>query len=145
MNGIYPKVFSMTELDQLISAAYASQGKQEDVNKVYITLLRTTFFLPVKKEKLPDDEEPFRPLFATINEHYFMLVFDTLERLTFWAGDHFAEIDYVEISGRDLIAGMNENVYLVLNSVSDFSKEFSPDEIKQLKKVVARIDQLKEQ
>jgi len=135
----------MTELDQLISNAYASQGMQEAVNKVYITLLRSTLFLPVKKGKLPEDEEPFRPLFATINDQYFMLFFDTLERLTLWAGDHFLDMDYVEISGRDLIAGMNENVYLILNAGTDFNKEFSPDEVKQLKKVVARIDQLKQE
>jgi len=133
----------MTELDQLISAAYASQGKQEDVNKVYITLLRSLLFLPVKKDKSPEDEEPFRPLFATIDDHYFMLTFDTLERLTEWAGDQLTNIDYVEISGRDLITGINDDVFLVLNAGFEFFKEFSPDEIKQLKKVVLRIDQLK--
>lgn len=133
----------MTELDKAISAAYASQGKQEDVNKVYLELLRSVLFLPVNKEKSPDDEEPFRPLFAKIEENYFMLVFDTLERLTQWAGDQMNQINYVEISGRDLIAGVNENVFLVLSPGLEFSKEFSPDEVKQLKKIVARIDQLK--
>jgi hypothetical protein len=135
---------AMTELDQLISAAYVSQGKQEDVNKVYIAVLRSLLFLPVKKDKSPDDEEPFRPLFATVNNQHFMLAFDTIERLTEWAGDQFSEIDYVEISGRDLVAGINENIYLVLNIGSDFYKEFSPDEVKHLKKIVARIDQLKQ-
>ncbi len=38
----------MTELDQLISTAYANEGKQEDVNKVYLTLLRSNLFVPVK-------------------------------------------------------------------------------------------------
>ncbi len=135
---------AMTELDQLISAAYMSQGKQEDVNKVYIAILRSLLFLPVKKDKSPDDEEPFHPLFATVDNQHFMLTFDTVERLTEWAGDQLDQIDYVEISGRDLIAGVSDQVYLVLNMGSEFYKEFSPDEVKHLKKVVARIDQLKD-
>ena len=40
----------MTELDNVIAAAFASQGKQEDVTKVYLTLLRTQLVVPVKKE-----------------------------------------------------------------------------------------------
>lgn len=133
----------MTELDKAIAAAYTSEGKQDDVNKVYLTLLRTELFVPVQKDRVPDDEEAFRPLFANIDDNYFMLAFDTIERLTMWAGDQFSNIDYVELSGRDVIAGMNEKVFLCLNLGTDFYKEFQPDEILQLKKIVARIDQLK--
>ncbi|MEO8402185.1 MAG: SseB family protein [Gammaproteobacteria bacterium] len=134
----------MTELDQVIAAAYTSQGKIEDVNKVYLTLLRATLFLPVKKGKPIDSEEAFSPLYAHIDEKYFMLVFDTIARLTEWAGDQFSEIDYVELSGKDLVAGINNEVFLILNLGAEIYKEFSPDEIKHLKKIVARIDQLKE-
>ncbi len=133
----------MTELDQAITTAFASQGKQEDVNKVYLILLRTPLFIPVQKEQVPGDEEPFHPLFTKVNEQFFMLAFDTLERLTAWAGDQFERISYVELSGRDLVVGINETVYLCLNYGTEFYKEFSPDEVKRLKMVVARIDQLK--
>lgn len=137
---------SETELDRVIAAAFASQGKQEDVNKVYLTLLRSSLFIPVKKRDPAmshvDEQEPFSPLFAKINENYFLLAFDTLERLTNWAGEHMDQIDYVELSGQDMIFGINENVYLGLNIGTPFYKEFSPDEIKQLKKIVARIQQL---
>ncbi len=133
----------MTELDKAISAAFASLGKQEDVNKVYLTLLRTPLFIPVQKEKKVDDEEPFRPLFASIEDKIFMLAFDTMERLTSWAGSQFDKMSYVELSGRDVVAGLSEKVYLCINYGTDFYKEFSPDEVKRLKTVVARIDQLK--
>jgi len=133
----------MTELDQAIAAAYASQGKQEDVNKVYLTLLRTLFYLPAQKNKDPNDEEPFRPLFTKVEGKYFMLVFDTLERLKGWAGDQFDQLDYVEISGKDVIAGISDQVYLCVNYGFEFYKEISPDEVKQLKKVVARIEQMR--
>jgi len=133
----------MTELDQAIAAAYGSEGKQDDVNKVYLTLLRSTLFLPVRKDQDSLDDEPFRPLFTVINEEYFMLAFDTLDRLIAWAGDQMDKIAYVELSGRDLVAGINEKVYLCVNLDTQYYKEFSPDEVFQLKKIVARLDQLK--
>lgn len=136
----------MTELDQVIAAAYASEGKQDDVNKVYLTLLRTSLFLPVQKDQTPvsENDEPFKPLFAKIDDNYFILTFDTLERLTAWAGDQMEYINYVEISGHDVVKGMNEQVFLCLNYGTDFYKEFTPDEVKRLKTIVSRIDQLKQ-
>ena len=140
----------MTELDTLIAAAYASEGKQDDVNKVYLTFLRSPLLIPVEKvaaDQVPaadSEEEPFKPLFAKVEGNFFMLVFDTVERLRAWAGDQLDLIDYVEISGRDIIAGLSDQVYLGLNLGEKYYKEFSPDEVIQLKKIVARIDQLKQ-
>jgi hypothetical protein len=136
----------MTELDELIKTAYASTGSQDDVNKVYLNLLRSPLYVPVEKNALlVSEEEPFRPLFANVNGNYFMLVFDTSERLVEWAGEHASDMQYVEISGRDIIAGVGEQVFIGLNLGSPFYKEFSPDEVKKLKTVVARIDQLRQQ
>jgi hypothetical protein len=140
----------MTELDQVIAAAFGSEGKQDDVNKVYLTLLRSPLVIPV--EKIPEDkaiaateelDEPFKPLFAKFDEKYFMLAFDQVERLTEWADDQIEMIDFVEITGHDLVAGINEGVYLCLNVGTEYYKEFSPEEILQLKKVVSRIEQMK--
>lgn len=137
----------MTELDQVISAAFASEGKQEDVNKVYLTLLRTPLYLPVHKDDATvdkdEDAEPFKPLFAKIDNNYFILAFDTLERLQAWAGEQLERINYVEISGNDVIKGISDQVFLCLNHGTDFYKEFSPDEVKRLKMIVSRIEQLK--
>jgi hypothetical protein len=135
----------MTDLDELIKTAYASEGRQEDVNKVYLAFIRSLLFVPVEKNS-PDvsAEEPFRPLFANFDGKYFMLAFDTTERLAEWAGEHAEAIEYVEISGRDVIAGVGEEVYLCLNLGTDFYKEFSPDEIRRIKTIVARIDQLRQ-
>lgn len=133
----------MTELDDVIARAYASQGRQEEVNKVYLSLLRASLFLPVKKDPTLDGE-PFSPLYTTVNEHYFILVFDTLERLTVWAGEQLEQMNYVELSGKDLIAGLGKQVFLGLNMGSEFYKEFSPEEVQHLKKIVARIEQMKQ-
>src|SRR5438477_12865745 len=104
----------MTELDQVIAKAYSSSGKTDDVNQVYLTILRAVLFVPTQKEK-PTDGEPFSPLFAHVNEQYFMMVFDTLDRLQDWAGDQFSLMDYVELTGEDLITGINEQIYLGIN------------------------------
>ena len=90
--------FVLTELDQLISKAFASEGAQEDVNKVYLALLRTKLFVPVGKMFSPKNTEELpKPLFAKLDDKYFMLVFDQLDRLTTWAGDEFSQMDYVAI------------------------------------------------
>ena len=64
----------MTELDQLIAAAFDSEGKQEQVNKVYLSLLNTQLYLPADKQAQPitPDDEPFVPLYTKQDEHYFM-------------------------------------------------------------------------
>lgn len=133
----------MTNLDSVISKAFASEGKQEDVNKVYLALLKTQLYLPIKKDVEVTEDEPFSPLHAVIDGNYFLLVFDTEERLANWAGDNLDQINYVEITGRDVIAGISDSVYLCLNHGSEFYKEFSPDEVKKLKMIVSRIDQFK--
>ncbi len=133
----------MTDLDKAISAAFASEGKQDDVNKVYLLLLRTTLFVPVSKEKPPHSDEPFTPLFANIDGRYYMLAFDTLERLTRWAGEHIKEMAYIELSGHDLIKGINDQACFSLNVGTTYYKEFLPEEIKRLKTIVSRIEQMK--
>jgi hypothetical protein len=133
----------MLELDLLVAAAFNSQGQTAEVNKVYLTLLRSLLFIPVQKEESPPPgAEPFSPLFAKVDGNYFILAFDTFNRLTAWASDQWDNMGYVKLSGRDLIVGMNEQVYLCLNLGTDYYKEFSPDEIQRLKMLAARIDQL---
>lgn len=141
----------MTTLDKTISDAFLSEGQQAAVNKVYLTLLKTTLFLPVKQDTQQNAEqnknldEPFTPLFAKIDEKYFLMAFDQLQRLEAWAGEHRDQMGYVELSGKYLIQGINEEkVYLGLNTGTECYKEFSPDEIKRLKTVAARIDQLRQ-
>lgn len=133
----------MTHLDQTIAAAYASDGSPEQANKVYLTLLQTILYIPVQKDTPANQEEAFIPLYAAIDEKIFLLGFDTIERLTHWAGDQLDKMSYVELSGHDLMTGISEQAYFALNPGESFHKEFSPDEIKHLKKIIMKIDQLK--
>jgi hypothetical protein len=134
----------MTELDQIITKAYQNEGKKEDVNKVYLTFLQTLLYVPVKKDLDPTlTDEPFAPLFTKIENQTYMLVFDTVNRLKNWANDAIDQMNYVELSGHDVIFGIHPEVYLCLNVGTQFYKEFSPDEVFHLKKIVAKIQTLK--
>lgn len=131
----------MTELDQLIATAYSEEGKTEAANKVYSALLRTTLYLPVSKEQSNNPEEPFVPLFAEFDGKVFMMIFDTIERLQIWAGEHIDDMDYVALLGRDIVRGVGEDVILCLNFGTDYYKEFAADEITRLKITVNKLDQ----
>lgn len=134
----------MTELDSIIAKAYQNDGRKEDVNKVYLTFLQTLLYVPVKTiEAQASTDEPFSPLFTKIENNTYMLVFDTLDRLKNWAGDAIDQMNYVELSGHDVIFGIHPEVYLCLNVGTEFYKEFSPDEVFHLKKIVAKIQNLK--
>jgi hypothetical protein len=135
-----------TELDTIIANAYAQEGKQEAVNKVYFTLLKTTLYVPVEtsQDNKLQAEEPFSPLFTLVEEYAFMVAFDELARLQQWAGDQFAAIDYVSMSGKEVLSAIGDKVYLALNPGYPYYKEFSPEEIYKLKTMVSRINQFKE-
>ena len=132
-----------TDLDTLIEAAFISQGATGDVNKVYLGLLKTDLFVPVQihHDAGPEDE-PYTPLFSTEGDFIFMAAFDSAERLKQWAGEEASNIDYASMKGRDLIAGVGNNVFLALNPGFSFYKEFSPEEIQRLKTIVTKIDSL---
>lgn len=130
-----------TELDILIESAFNSEGATADVNKVYLGLLKTELWLPVELHpNAAKDAEPFTPLFSMEDEFIFMAAFDSLEKFHFWASDASSSIDYVTMKGRDIIAGIGDNVFLALNPGCQYYKEFSPEEIQRLKIIVNKID-----
>jgi len=139
----------MTQLDDLIIKAYEGEGETGAVNKVYIEFLKTTLYLPIEKidpekaKDLKENEEPFTPLFMHDNDMTFMAAFDNLNKLMGWAGDHFVEMDYATIIGRNVIAGIGNDVILALNPGTKAYKEFSPEEIGRLKTMVQKIMQFK--
>lgn len=131
-----------TELDKTIAEAYAKDGEREAANRVWLTLLKSTLYLAVDTRS--ESEEGFQPLVALIGEQCFLAAFDSEARFIAWSGEHAGPIQHITLTGRDLLAGMGDNVYLALNPGTPFYKEFSPDEVKHLKKIIARVDQLKE-
>ncbi len=133
----------MSELDRVIAAAYNNKGAADKVNKVYVTLFRTTLYMPVYQQD--DKDEPFVPLYTIQEgEKYFISVFDALTRLKTWAENEYKDVDYTEMLGADVLRCIgHDRVYLCLNAGTDVYKEFSPEEIVHLKKMLGKIDALK--
>ncbi len=129
----------MTQLDQLISQAYENQGKQEFANRVYLCLLNTQLFVPTRPQASVDTDEPFIPLYTQQDDSFFMPVFDSLERLETWAGEHYQSMEYVEVKGWDVVRGLGASVYLCLNFGTPWYKEFAPDEVAKLKTIIQRL------
>lgn len=132
----------MTELEQLIANAFETEGNQDAINKAYLVMLKTLLFIPTQKDFDGTEEQPFMPLIVKAQDRYFMLVFDTLEKLQIWADSEFDKMTYVKLPGREIIKAIGENVFLGLNYGSPIYKEFSPDEILHLKKIVAKVEKL---
>ena len=134
----------MSTLDELLKNAYDAEGTIDTVNKFYVTLFRTNLFMPVKINQTNSSEkEPFTPLHIQQDEHFFVPVFDSLERLQCWAGEHQEKIDHVEITGEAALRGLGSKAYLCLNVGTPFYKEFSPEEIARLKITIAKMDKLR--
>jgi hypothetical protein len=132
----------MTELDRLIKSAYASEGDQQDSNKVYTVFFRTHFFIPaLSRDK---DKEEFSPLIIEDHGKYFIPVFDSLLRLQLWSQSDGDKVPYIELSGEDVVRGVvDEQVYICLNPGGEYYKEFSPDEIMRLKMMLSKIEKMR--
>ena len=145
----------MTELDTVIATAYQNPGEVSAANKVYQVFLRTTLYMPIakrpeadtKKSVLEDapldtatetDEELYRPLISQYDNKYFIIAFDDYDRLVQWAGNELDNIGYAQISGRDLVRCVGPQLFLCLNVGCEYYKEFHPEEILRLKKVVSK-------
>ena len=129
------------ELDHLLKTAYTTEGSTDSVNKFYVALFRTNLYMPVMLH--PEKEEPFTPLYINQDEHFFIPVFDTLERLQTWAAEQHDKIDHVEITGEAVLRGLGSKAYLCLNIGTPYYKEFSPEEIARLKLMIVKMDKLR--
>jgi len=130
----------MTELDQVIATAYSDSTNLEKTNKVYQVFLRSLLYVPIEQleeeQASSTDEQQVLPLIANYDGNYFMVAFDTQERLQQWAGEQYTTIASVQISGRDLIDGITNELHLCLNVGCAYYKEFFPDEVRRLKTVI---------
>jgi hypothetical protein len=131
----------MTELDEKLQQAYQHNSDQDKINKVYTTFFRTNLYMPITR--LIDQEEPFVPYYVVEDEQYFVPVFDTAERLQDWAEADLSNVDFVQLSGMEVLRGVGEAVFLCLNVGTKYYKEFSPEEVARLKLMIAKIDSFK--
>ena len=121
----------MTKLDDAIKLCTADAEKQSDF---YDLFLNTLFYVPIVEEKdKPEQENGALPLLVEANDKTYLMLFDTISRLTDWADD---DTKYLSVAGHDIAEISSPKIYWALNYGTELQKFFEPEEIKWLKVVV---------
>lgn len=127
-------------LKQSIIEALQHPEDTSKAKKAHATFLRETLILPVHRQE-ENQSEPI-PLFIENDNAYFLPVFSEKSYCDEWAGESLKEIDFLHLTGNELIKGTGENVYICLDIGQDHYKQFSPEEVARLKLVVSKLDTL---
>ena len=123
----------MTKLDDAIKLCTEDVKTQ---SQFYDLFLNSVFYVPVVEEKnptTPEDGAP--PLLVEANDKTYLMLFDTIGRLTDWAND---QAKYLAVTGHDIAEMSSSNIYWVLNYGTDLQKFFDPEEIQWLKDIVRK-------
>ena len=132
----------MTPLDQALKQLHEDPENLENRHHFYSLFLQTTFHVPtfdqassdlIRGEGAPDDPEKALPLIMEADGSDFMMLFDQEERVKEWAQE---EVKCITMPGFVAIAMATEGLHLAMNVGSDYSKQFVPEEISWLKRVV---------
>ncbi|MEA3362522.1 MAG: SseB family protein [Thermodesulfobacteriota bacterium] len=121
----------MTKLDEAIKLVTQDSKNQPHF---YDLFLNSIFYIPVVEEKeKPDLEEGSLPLLVEANDKIYLMLFDTIKRLTDWADE---EVRYLPVQGYAITELSASNIYWVLNYGTELQKFFDPEEIGWLKNIV---------
>ena len=132
----------MTPLDQAFKQLHEDPENLESRHHFYSLFLQTNFFVPTfdqenadlaRGEGAPAEPDKALPLIIEADGSNFMMLFDQEERVTAWAGE---EVKCITVPGYVAIAMATEGLHLAMNVGCDFSKQFVPEEIAWLKRVV---------
>lgn len=129
----------MSQLDEALAVLRQNMNDPKAQSKYYDLFLNATFFVPTWEgdgapgEPAAQEERQVAPLVLESDGNDYLMLFDSLERLTAWAQK---EVTYVEVPGHVLAATSQPPLHWALNVDTEFSKPFIPDEIAWLKEVV---------
>ena len=123
----------MTKLDDSIKLCNKDPKKQ---SQFYELFLNSLLYVPIVVEEGSSvQEEGALPLLVEANDKTYLMLFDTIGRLTEWAND---DAKYLAATGHSIAEMSSENIYWVLNYGTDQQKFFDPEEIEWLKTVVCK-------
>jgi len=129
----------MTKLDQALDACRQDPRAQP---LFYDLFLNSIFFIPTVEEHHADQDQGALPLLVEAEGNEYLMLFDTLKRLTDWAEDG---AKYVALPGH-MVAEMSlPNLYWALNYGTEHQKQFELEEIAWLKDVVRQCKEDKAQ
>ena len=126
----------MTKLDDAIKLCTEDVKTQ---SQFYDLFLNSVFYVPVVEEKNPTaPEDGAVPLLVEANDKIYLMLFDTIGRLTDWAND---KAKYLAVTGHGIAEMSSPNIYWVLNYGTERQKFFDPEEIEWLKDIVQKTKQ----
>lgn len=125
----------MTKIDE---ALILSRQDPKAQPLFYDLFLNSLFFIPVIEEKeqegkKKDPEDGAIPLLVEADGNSYLMMFDTVKRLTDWADE---DAKYAPIPGHAITEMSLPNLHWALNYGSEQQKQFEPEEIAWLKDVV---------
>lgn len=121
----------MTKIDDAIKLCTQDAEAQA---QFYELFLNSLFYVPILEEEgSPVQEEGALPLLVEANDKTYLMLFDTIGRLTDWADD---EAKYLAVTGHGITELSTPNIYWALNYGTELQHFFDPEEIKWLKVVV---------
>ena len=130
----------LSPLDEaLVRVQNAGDNLEELETQYYELFLNATLFMPtwdVPDEdfegKLEEDME-VKPVIITEDGVDYIMIFDSQDRLNKWTQDQEPDLGFIGLSGFDVINIFGAQNHLILNVVTDYIKEFIPEEIEWLK------------
>jgi len=109
----------MTKLDDAIKLCTEDEEQQ---SQFYELFLNSLFYVPVIGEgDNPVPEEGALPLLVEANDKTYLMLFDTISRLTDWADK---EAQYLAVTGHGLTEMSSTNIYWALNYGTDLQNFF---------------------
>ncbi|WP_303721070.1 SseB family protein [Malonomonas rubra] len=127
----------MTKLDDALALGVQDPKAQP---LYYDLFLNSLFFVPIieeeekqEKQKSEEGDEGALPLLVQANGKEYLMLFDTIKRLTEWADE---KVKYVALPGHAVTEMSLPNLYWAMNYGTEHQKMFEPKEIAWLKDIV---------
>jgi hypothetical protein len=130
----------ISPLDKALDAARQNAEKK---SAFYNIFLGSELFIPTLDQPIQDSTprrsqagEKFSPYIVEHNGKKYLPIFDSFERLSKWIRK---QATYVAMPAHALVRAFHGDLYFMLNTGTDFIKEFTPEEIQWLRNTVEKM------
>ncbi len=121
----------MTKLDDAMGRVTQDSETQLEYYNLFLDSL---FYIPVIEDELDQMmENGAVPLLVEANDKTYLMLFDTMKRLTDWSN---RDVKHLAATGRSITEMSSPDIYWALNYGTGQQKFFDPDEIRWLKKFI---------
>lgn len=128
----------LSKLDTAVKMA--AEDYEAHANHLYDLFLSSMIYVPTwdLPEKvgfsLSKENQQIHPIIIESEGRKYIMLFDSEERVTEWTAnaEEAREIGVIGMSGYDVLKTFQSDVHMMLNVVSDYMKEFVPEEINWL-------------